>query len=191
MEYGGGAMGRQIVAQAKPLEYAHARPARHALPRVSAHVRMPDDDPLAYFELQIRIAANLYRRVRKKGPSILWVDDFPQNNSALAELLKKAGCDVVRATSTKEAMRALGDDVYALVITDMGRGANPKAGLDFIQQASVRERRIPTIVFASMRAIGNHGRSARRKGAVLCTAGFVTLLHGVGQVLDWWVRRPE
>jgi len=68
------------------------------------------------------------------GRHILWVDDNPQDVSYPREELERLGATVITATSTEEAMAAIEGSVhfFDFVITDMGRGPNPLAGIDLL-----------------------------------------------------------
>ena len=52
---------------------------------------------------------------------IVWVDDHPENNAALIELLREFKASVDTPRSNPEALRLLGESQYDVVISDVGR----------------------------------------------------------------------
>jgi CheY-like chemotaxis protein len=65
-----------------------------------------------------------------KGAKILWADDNPSNNFQEAELLQKMGVSTSWATSNQEVLTFLESDRPDLVISDIARGQDSKAGLE-------------------------------------------------------------
>ncbi|GAA1664963.1 hypothetical protein GCM10009830_08120 [Glycomyces endophyticus] len=89
------------------------------------------------------------------GGAILWVDDHPEWNAPLVRLFRTAGITVDSAASTDEAMRALDNRSYDLVITDMGRQADPggeHAGVDLLDRMVAAGVPTPAAVFTSLQA---------------------------------------
>jgi hypothetical protein len=85
------------------------------------------------------------------GKCILWVDDHPGNNRALAQFLTiLIGVRIEYVLSTAEAMDMLhhrGD--YSMVITDMARGNNLNAGNDLIREMKRENLSLPTVIYGS------------------------------------------
>src|SRR5690606_33969462 len=52
---------------------------------------------------------------------VLWVDDEPERNMVIIDLLQQLGTDVVLVKSTHEALRVYEPGSFDLVITDMAR----------------------------------------------------------------------
>lgn len=99
---------------------------------------------------------------------ILWVDDDPANNAYEAEVLRQAGGDVVQVTSTELALEALQrGGHYDLVISDMARGDNARAGLDLLERLRANGGTLPFVFFASRGAAERHGAVADRLDAVM------------------------
>lgn len=121
--------------------------------------------------------------------SILWVDDFPDNNDVPAEILRNYGVEIIQVLSTEQAMTALQTRSFDLIISDMGRGNNRRAGLDLLRELSQKGIEIPTIIFASARAAERYGDDARRLGAVDVTKGPSSLLNTAFSILK--LRNPN
>lgn len=64
-----------------------------------------------------------------KGARILWVDDAPANNQIEADLFEAAGARVDPTISNSAAKVALDRITYDLVISDISRPGDDKAGL--------------------------------------------------------------
>jgi CheY-like chemotaxis protein len=82
-----------------------------------------------------------------KDSKILWVDDQPENNELEAALLREAGASVEMRRSTDEAMQALKDTVYDVILSDVARPEGEKAGLLFAEDLSRQRDRPPIILY--------------------------------------------
>lgn len=76
---------------------------------------------------------------------LLWVDDNPVNNKDEKDFFLSKQIAVYNVTSTQDAMTLLNLYQYDAIITDMGRGDDPLAGLKFIVE--VREKLLSTPVY--------------------------------------------
>jgi DNA-binding winged helix-turn-helix (wHTH) protein/CheY-like chemotaxis protein len=76
---------------------------------------------------------------------LLWVDDNPVNNKDEKDFFLSKQIAVYNVTSTQDAMILLSLYQYDAIITDMGRGDDPLAGLKFI--AEVREKMLSTPIY--------------------------------------------
>ncbi len=65
---------------------------------------------------RLKTHADLLARAR-----ILWVDDHPENNAALIELLREFKASIDTPRSNKEAFTLLGESRYDVIISDVGR----------------------------------------------------------------------
>jgi len=115
----------------------------------------------------IQAAAAAAPRLRNR--SILWVDDHPDNNALIARAIAALGVRIEAVTSTNEALRRIQTGHFDLLITDMTRGRDGDAGLDFIQKARSLNPHAKVIVYASRRASHKFPR-AYELGAVGATA---------------------
>jgi CheY-like chemotaxis protein len=83
---------------------------------------------------------------------ILWVDDNPTNNIPSQQFFERAGAKIEYALSTEDALsiiREKGLGGFDLVITDMGRGSNPRAGVDLLRELGKMQFPAPVIVFST------------------------------------------
>jgi CheY-like chemotaxis protein len=103
------------------------------------------------------------RRARKSR--ILWVDDNPENNAAIRRSFEALGIEVASATSTEEALTALGSKRFDLVISDMGRPPDGRAGYTLLSEMRERRIRLPFLIFAAGGNAPSNRREARERGA--------------------------
>ncbi|MEY4517534.1 MAG: hypothetical protein RLZZ499_133, partial [Cyanobacteriota bacterium] len=102
---------------------------------------------------------------RLMNKKILWVDDRPNNNFYPRRALEALGIQVTISTSTQDALEKLRQDNYDVVISDMGRPPDDRAGyilLDEIQKMGIS---IPFIIYAAGSNLPEHKAKARKKGA--------------------------
>ncbi|GGI76701.1 hypothetical protein GCM10007978_12940 [Shewanella hanedai] len=78
---------------------------------------------------------------------ILWVDDNPDNNIKERAALREHDIGVYITTSTEEALLLLSIYGYEMVISDMGRGEDPIAGLKLLRQIRESGGKIPYIIY--------------------------------------------
>ncbi len=86
----------------------------------------------------------LEQRVRRNaeviaGTRLLWVDDRPEGNRAERRYLRAAGFHIATAVTTEEGLDALRRDDVDIVVTDMVRGADAKAGIELRARAGEAE----------------------------------------------------
>jgi CheY-like chemotaxis protein len=116
------------------------------------------------------------------GRSVLWVDDNPANNELAMRALRKLLLDVVQVTSTHDAMAALETRTFDLVISDMGRGENIRAGYDLLSQIRGSGRMVPFFIFSSEDR-PEYRAEAKRLGAQLSTNDMLELIDCVVSTL--------
>jgi CheY-like chemotaxis protein len=116
---------------------------------------------------------------------ILWVDDRPSNNRREVDQLEAQGIAVTTVTSTDAGLQELTEHParYSLIITDMARGLDRRAGYTLLKE--VREARldVPVVIYA---ASGNPDRDAeaRKHGALGSTNSPIRLFELVRQALQ-------
>jgi PleD family two-component response regulator len=83
--------------------------------------------------------------------SVLWADDYPENNALIVEQLQRNGVRVDLATSTRDGLAMLDRRRYGAVLSDMGRtedGVNVRdAGASGITAS-------PMVISAQLRDLG-------------------------------------
>lgn len=112
------------------------------------------------------------------GRSILWVDDNPANNELAVRALKKLQVDIEQVTSTEAGLSSLIQRRFDLVITDMGRGTNLRAGYDLLQAMRSADNSLPVFIFSSSDR-PEHRREAAQLGAQLATNDMIELIDNV------------
>jgi len=110
---------------------------------------------------------------RKK---VLWVDDYPSNNEAVVDMFRRQGFEFDLAVNTSQALGYLMKEEYDLVITDLGRGGDPMAGIVTIREInSAFGSPPPIVVYSSYRAVKEFGQDAKQEGATLVTSSLRSL----------------
>ena len=102
---------------------------------------------------------------RLQGSRILWVDDRPDNNIFERQALEALGINIDLATSTEEAMQLVQRRSYDLIISDMGRPSDERAGYTLLRQLREGGNNAPFVIYSGSRA-PEHVREARRRGAI-------------------------
>ena len=90
-----------------------------------------------------RRAARIETLIR--GARLILVNDTPEQMSHVMKLLGDLGTDVRVETSSEGALRALSNDTYHVVISDMERDAVPDEGIRFLKQMRDNGILIPVI----------------------------------------------
>jgi CheY-like chemotaxis protein len=116
------------------------------------------------------------------GKSILWVDDNPANNELAVRALRKFHLDVEQATSTDAALTAVERRPFDLVISDMGRGPDLRAGYGLLKILRERGIQVPFFIFAGSDT-PEFRREAAERGAQLSTNDMIELVDNVVKYL--------
>ncbi len=119
---------------------------------------------------------------RLMGRAILWVDDNPGNNELAMRALRKLMLDVEQVTSTEAALAAVSSRVFDLVISDMGRGSNMRAGYELLAGLRDTGHRMPFFIFSSDDR-PEYRLEAKRAGAQLSTNDMLELIDCVVSTL--------
>lgn len=114
---------------------------------------------------------------------ILWVDDLPDNNLFETVALENLGRFVTKTTSTEAALIYLEEMDFAMVITDLGRGDNPRGGEDLIRRVRANGKTVPIIVYTV-------GAAGKRRPLIAAGADAVVdrpaeLIRAVEARLQW------
>ncbi len=121
---------------------------------------------------------------RASKTKILWVDDRPDNNISERESLQDLGITIRLATSTEQAMDRLTRERFDLVISDMGRPPDERAGYTLLLQMQSSGIKLPVIFYAAGGNLPEHKRQANAKGAFASTNRATELFQSVFRALD-------
>ena len=116
------------------------------------------------------------------GKSILWVDDNPANNELAVRALRKLQLDVEQATSTDQGLAAMQRRHFDLIISDMGRGDDMRAGYGLLSEIRRQGVQVPFLIFASSDT-PEFRREAGRNGAQLSTNDMLELIDTIVKYL--------
>lgn len=103
-----------------------------------------------------------------QGARVLWVDDRPSNNYFEMQALEALGIQIDLSTSTEEALEKIRQRHYDLIISDMGRPPDSRAGYTLLDELRGTGDKTPFVIYASSRD-PEHVREARQHGAIGCT----------------------
>lgn len=102
---------------------------------------------------------------RLQGSRILWVDDRPDNNRFERQALEAYGISIDLSTSTEDALEKIRQRSYDLIISDMGRPPDARAGYTLLDQLRKIGDKTPYVIYAGSRAPENV-QEARQHGAI-------------------------
>jgi CheY-like chemotaxis protein len=103
------------------------------------------------------------------SPRLLWVDDRPSNNRYERAALEALGLIIDLSVSTEDALERIHRGrPFDLIISDMGRPPDPRAGYTLLDKLRSSGDRTPYIIYAGSRS-GEHFDEAVRRGAEGCT----------------------
>jgi CheY-like chemotaxis protein len=130
--------------------------------------------------LQGRSMSALVERTSLAGNRVLWVDDKPVNNTYEASLLKSMGAKVDMVRSTKEAMDAVEQTSYDLIISDVRRledgNVNAEAGYQLLERLMARAIRIPVVFYTGTVKTLDRARTKSAFGVAHRSAELMTLV---------------
>jgi CheY-like chemotaxis protein len=129
-------------------------------------------------------------------PTVLWVDDDPDDNTLELAKLREDGIEVLLARSTAEAL-----DVLSLrrgvgaIVTDLGRSEDGEfrshAGLALLRQLGEAEHDQPVLVYTSGRRVELDRQDAVDAGAAVVTSSPTELFAALGRILAAAPARPN
>jgi len=114
---------------------------------------------------------------RAKKSRILWVDDNPSNNAAERESLEALGISIAIATTTEQALEVLRQKRFDLVISDMGRPPDDRAGYTLLSEMREQKIRVPFLIYAAGGNLPAHKMEALSRGAIGSTNRATELFH--------------
>jgi CheY-like chemotaxis protein len=118
-----------------------------------------------------KLVAELVDRTRKvisvPGKSVVWVDDQPKSIAAPLDELKKRGVKVDVVASTEQLEQKLKEkhnvgEKYDLIISDIGRPGNDRAGLDYLKEIRDRPDLPKRLVFSFPRLMNKYAVELKR-----------------------------
>jgi CheY-like chemotaxis protein len=119
---------------------------------------------------------------RMEGSRVLWVDDRPDNNRYERQALEALGLQIDISTSTDDALEKVQSKTYDLIISDMGRPPDDRAGYTLLKELRDQGYSTPFIIYAGSRA-PKHVQEARQRGAFGTTNSPQELLGMVTRAL--------
>jgi CheY-like chemotaxis protein len=102
------------------------------------------------------------------NPTILWVDDNPQNNVYIARTFETVGIEVALSERTSDALKILSERRFGAVISDMGRREGPREGYALLDALRARGDDTPLFFYAGS-SKAEHKRETREHGGQGCT----------------------
>lgn len=111
------------------------------------------------------------RRALRKidGARVLWVDDHPQNNRYERQALEALGIRIDLSTSTDSALEMAGEAAYQLIISDMARPPDDRAGYTLLDALRRQRADVPVVLYTGT-AKATDVAQARARGAAGQTA---------------------
>ena len=112
------------------------------------------------------------------GKAVLWVDDNPTNNELVVRALRRLRLDVEQTTSTESALSAMQRRHFDLVISDMGRGSDMRAGYGLLKAIRDAGNAVPFLIFSGSDK-PEFRREAAERGAQLSTNDMLELMQQI------------
>ncbi|WP_336650376.1 response regulator [Kocuria rosea] len=112
----------------------------------------------------LRSMQEFQARRRPRQTILLWVDDHPENNLYERQAFEALGLRVEIARSTDEALSLMRRKIFALIISDMGRGTDRTAGYTLLARVRELGSNVPFLIYAGERT-PEHIAEAGRRGA--------------------------
>lgn len=134
------------------------------------------DDPIRLGDFLGEQIAKMAEASPKQDDSIsasriLWADDNIDHNLFEMHYLQRLGAEIEPATTTEEAMRALDEGRFDLVISDMHRVENgaeePRAGLKLLDGLRARRRTVPLVFYTANAVLLRDNPEVAEYGAVV------------------------
>jgi CheY-like chemotaxis protein len=89
---------------------------------------------------------------------IIWVDDKPRTTLAVRAELENEGAIVDSVASSEELTAKLSSSSphYDLIVSDLRRGGDPRAGLEYLQKIKDEPELPPRLIFTSIRGVAKY-----------------------------------
>jgi CheY-like chemotaxis protein len=85
-----------------------------------------------------------------RDAQFLWVDDHPENNFNEVAMFRQLRVGIDTAEGTEEALEILRNRRFDLVISDMARGDEATAGLEFLEQFRRVNKTTPVVFYVGV-----------------------------------------
>lgn len=129
----------------------------------------------------VSITSETTESAEPRSKRILWVDDRPRNNSYLVANLEEQGHVIDIALDTGEGMEKFQAQEYDIVISDMGRPRDDKAGITLTKQIRKINQSIPIFIFCGGWASTNLKEEALGSGVTAISSSGTEILRKVTQ----------
>ena len=96
--------------------------------------------------------------------TVLWVDDRPDNNLYERQALEQLGIQFTISTSTEDALEKLQHESFSVIISDMSRPPDDRAGYTLLEEIRSRGTTTPFIIYAGSRGSKFTAETRRRGG---------------------------
>jgi CheY-like chemotaxis protein len=136
-------------------------------------------DPRGIAEAVLSGARN-QRRIQRSR--VLWVDDRPNNNVLERQAFEALGVAIDLSTATSDAIDRTHQRSYELIISDMSRPPDLRAGYTLLDLLRAEGNATPFIVYAGSKS-AEHVKEAREHGAIGTTNDPKELFRMAMQVL--------
>ncbi len=80
----------------------------------------------------------------------LWIDDEPTNNRNEEKMFRQLNVTIEAAKSSEDAFALLKKNNYDVILSDISRGEESTAGLDFLKEYAKQKDRAPLIFYVGM-----------------------------------------
>lgn len=107
-------------------------------------------------------------RESSANPVVLWVDDNPDNNRYERKAMEAVGIQFVLSKTTTDALEKLSGQIFAAVISDMGRREGAREGYVLLDAMRSRGDATPLFFYASSNAPA-HKQETYQHGGQGCT----------------------
>ena len=106
------------------------------------------------------------RLLRKASRSVvLWVDDRPENQALERQALETLGITILRAPSTESALQVLRSQKVDVIISDMSRPPDDRAGYTLLDALRRSGDNTPFVIYSGSNST-EHRLEARAHGAI-------------------------
>ncbi|MBI3044195.1 MAG: adenylate/guanylate cyclase domain-containing protein [Betaproteobacteria bacterium] len=140
------------------------------------------DDPYSDFFERLSVTVSDLRDFVPEIPSVLWVGDGSLNHATEQRALREAECEVDVAVSRQHGEEKLRKRRYFLIVVDMTE--DPAASIRLLRFRKAEDLVTPVLVYGPPTTIAAYADQAKAEGSLLCTAGLISLLAAINEVMD-------